>query len=339
MEKKLDTENASATKKKISKKKLALLIGIAAAAVIAGVILAIILSGGRNGENNVVEGDGQYVDIATVNYYNGVVEPQQTWDIQKDAERQVAEIYVKVGDTVTVGQELFAYDTSALSMQVRQAQLELDGIKNEIDGYNSQINELTEQRANAPAEQQLEYTMQIQELQNNQKQAQLNQQMKQLEIDNLNKSAGSSVVTSTMDGVVKQINDGYSMENPVFMTILATGSCQVKGTVDEQNVWTLSEGMAVRVHSRVDEEKIWNGTITKIDTENTATQQNDFYYGGGMPAEQATKYYFYVALTTTDSLLLGQHVYIEPIFEEPAVMMDLPPEEITDEAVAGGEQQ
>jgi len=259
---------------------------------------------------------GQYIDVETFNYYSGVIEPQKTWEIQKDASREIAQVYVAVGDAVTTGQQLFAYDTSDTEMQLQQAQLELDGIKNEIDGYASQIQELTNLRSETADEAtKLGYTEQINEASISRRQAELNLQTKQLEIENLRKSAENAVVTSTMDGVVKQINANAGYDQTAYMTILATGAYQVKATVDELNVSSLYEGMAVKIHSRVDASRVWDGTITKIDTENTANNNNqgDYFYGGGNPENQATKYYFYVSLTTSDELLLGQHVFVEPI--------------------------
>ena len=155
-------------------------------------------------------------------------------------------------------------------------------------------------------------------MQNARGQAELNLQMKQMEIDNLQKSIDNAVVTSTMEGVVKQINSNSADPSQPFMTILAAGAYQVKGTVDEMNVWTLYEGMPVNIRSRVDEDQVWSGTITKIDTENTVSSTQDTYYGdyGGTSENQATKYNFYVALNTDEQLLLGQHVYIEPVYDE-----------------------
>ena len=46
-----------------------------------------------------------------------------------------------------------------------------------------------------------------------------------------------------------------------FMTILQTGEYRIKGSIDEQNVWMLSEGQEVVIRSRVDSTKTWSGTI------------------------------------------------------------------------------
>lgn len=310
------TKNTVPAKK--SRKKIILPVIIAVA------VLALAAAGaklaGLFDRHSPVPADPEYVNVETFNYYSGVVEPQKTWDIQKDGSREVAEIYVSVGDAVTTGQKLFAYDTSDTEMALRQAQLELDGISNEIDGYAGQIRELTQLRSETADEAtRLGYTEQINEMEIGRRQAQLNYQTKQLEIENIRKGLDNAVVTSTMDGVVKQISNGSGYEQTAFMTILATGAYQIKATVDELNVSSLYEGMAVRVHSRADSSKIWDGTVTKIDTENTAESGNggDFYYGGyyGGDDNRATKYYFYVSLSTSDDLLLGQHVYVEPILD------------------------
>ncbi|MBR3392014.1 MAG: efflux RND transporter periplasmic adaptor subunit [Firmicutes bacterium] len=304
-------------KQKNKKKRLLIIIVALAVLILAGLLLRHFLSGGQ-GPGEAGMDEAEYVEVASRNYFNGVIEPQRTWDIQKDAVREINQIYVTVGQSVSPGQNLFSYKTDELAMQLKQAQLELNGIKNEIDGYGAQISELTGQRAAAPAEQQLEYTIQIQEMQNARGQAELNLQMKQMEIDNLQKSIDNAVVTSTMEGVVKQINSNSADPSQPFMTILAAGAYQVKGTVDEMNVWTLYEGMPVNIRSRVDEDQVWSGTITKIDTENTVSSAQDMYYGdyGGTSENQATKYNFYVALNTDEQLLLGQHVYIEPVYDE-----------------------
>lgn len=303
-------------KQKNKKKRIIIIAAAVAVLALAAALLSHFLSGGP--APGAGEGEAEYVDVPSVNYFNGVIEPQRTWDIQKDAGREIDQIYVTVGQRVSPGQNLFSYKTDELAMELKQAQLELNGIKNEIDGYGAQISELTGQRAAAPAEQQLEYTIQIQEMQNSRGQAELNLQMKQMEIENLQKSIDNAVVTSTMEGVVKQINSNSTDPNQPFMTVLASGAYQVKGTVDEMNVWTLYEGMAVNIRSRADENQVWSGTVTKIDTENSVSTSQYAYYGdyGGTSENQATKYNFYVALNTEDQLLLGQHVYIEPIYDE-----------------------
>ena len=93
------------------------------------------------------------------------------------------------------------------------------------------------------------------------------------------------------------------------MTILATGSFRIKGTVNEQNMSAVIEGQSVLVHSRVNED-VWRGTMTAVDLENPEKNENNYYVSSDS-MDNSTNYPFYVELENADGLMLGQHVYIE----------------------------
>ena len=127
---------------------------------------------------------------------------------------------------------------------------------------------------------------------------------------------------SEIAGVVKSINNddssagaysGDSSDNS-FLTVLATGDFRVKGQINEQNMsdGSITEGSQVIVHSRVDENQTWTGTVTKIDRENARTGSNNVYSSSGDGMTQSSNYPFYVQLDGTNGLMLGQHVYVEP---------------------------
>jgi len=257
------------------------------------------------------------------NRFAGMVEPQDSWNVNLDTSRTIKEVYVKVGDNVNEKDKLFAYDTSDLTLQLQQAKLELESIANQMDTYNQQIVTLTAERDKATTDDaKFDYTTQIQTVQMNLKQQQYDQAGKNADIKKINKQISDSVITSKITGVVKTINKtttDTSGNAQSYMTILATGEYQVKGLVNEQNVGQISEGEAVLVHSRVDDSVLWKGTITKVDTQ--SAQSNGSSSGGVMTAgatsstesvSQSSEYPFYVNLESTDGLLLGQHVYIEP---------------------------
>lgn len=308
----------------MSKKKkiiLAVVIVIIAAALAVGFFLKARLG------NSKGSGDAAYVEsvqsmtgavnAGSQNRYMGVVESQDTWDINLNADQTVKQILVSVGDEVQEGTPLFEYKTDDLSLQIAQAKLELESIANQITDYNNQIKTLTAEKNAASKDEQFNYTVQIQSLQTSIKQAEYEQQSKKLEIQKMEDTMSQSTVTSKINGVVKSINEGgetdqYGNAQP-FMSILTTGDYRVKGTVNETNVYNLSEGQAVILRSRVDENKTWNGTIEKIDTENkdTGNNSNVMYSDGSDSDSQSTKYPFYVKLDTADGLMLGQHLYIE----------------------------
>ena len=308
----------------MSKKKkiiLAVVIVAAVAAVAVGFFLKDRLGNSKSG------GDAAYVEsvqsmtgavnAGSQNRYMGVVESQDTWDITLSSDQTVKQIFVAVGDEVQEGTPLFEYKTDDLSLQIAQAKLELESIGNQITDYNNQIKTLTAEKNAASKDEQFNYTVQIQSLQTSIKQSEYEQQSKKLEIQKMEDTMSQSTVTSKINGVVKSINengdsDQYGNTQP-FMSILTTGDYRVKGTVNETNVYNLSEGQAVILRSRVDDTKTWSGTIEKIDTENKDTDNNSgvMYSDGSNSDNQSTKYPFYVKLDSADGLMLGQHLYVE----------------------------
>jgi HlyD family secretion protein len=218
-----------------------------------------------------------------------------------------------------VGTPLFTYDTKDLAAKKESATLELESLNNTLFGYDAQIEQLNKEKKEASKDQQLDYTLQIQQVQTQQKQTQYDVATKKAEIEKYDESIKNATVNSTMVGVVKKINENQSADtaDSAFMTIVATGDYRVKGTIDEQSFLNsgLAEGQAVIVRSRVDESKTWQGTISKVDTENPQTDNsNSGMYDDGNSEQKASKYNFYVQLTGTGDMLLGQHVYVEPDF-------------------------
>ena len=306
------------------KKKKWIIISAAAAVIAAAVICFFVWrpAGGAGDADIYVESVAAILGYQTGSpgMFAGKVESQKILEIRKDTEREIQEIFVKPGDTVSKGMPLFAYDTEALEMQKQQAALDAESIDNDIAGYQSQIAALKAEKAAAPSDRQLEYTMQIQTLETSIKQAEYDKRQKMAEIDQHQKAIEQSTVTAGMDGVVREINetisyDAYGNERP-FMTVMATGSYRVQGAIDEQSLGLggLSEGQAVIVRSRVDEDMTWTGTVTEIDTEKESTEAGNMNTYDDSMSESATKYPFYVELDSTQGLLLGQHVLIEPDF-------------------------
>ncbi len=247
--------------------------------------------------------------------YSGVVEAQETWDVNKDSEREIKEVFVKEGDTVEEGTPLFEYDMDEVQGEIQQAQLELEGMQNDITNLQNQINQLSREKNSAAESERFEYTADIQEKQNTIKQTEYNIESKKAEIQKKQESMEKAVVTSKIAGVVKAINESgtdMSGEAAAYMTVLAVGDYRVKGTVSETNVQFLSEEQPVILRSRVNEEQTWNGTISKIDTQNEEKSDNDMYMmDSGSGTEKATKYPFYITLESTEGLMMGQHLFIE----------------------------
>lgn len=310
-------------------KKKKIIIGIvavivAAAAVVTAVIVIRTKSGSGDSKVSVYAdkvSDVMYQNTLSVTKFTGMVEAADTLEIKKDAEKTVKEVLVSEGDTVEVGTPLFTYDVEDLTDKRDSAKLELESLNNDLEGYNAQIDQLTSEKKEASKEQQLDYTLQIQQVQTQQKQCQYNITSKQAEIKKYDDSINNATVNSTMAGLVKKINNDNSSvddagQSDAFMTIISTGDYRVKGKIDEQTYYNsgLAEGMSVIVRSRVDDEKTWLGTISKIDTDNpqTTSNNNGMVSSDSQNSESATNYYFYVQLADASDMLLGQHVFVEP---------------------------
>lgn len=271
-------------------------------------------------------------DIAGLNTgatprFSGVVEPQKTYEVQKDSSKTVAEIFVKEGDQVTVGDALFRYDTDEMQMQLDQAKLDLESISNRITTLKNQKSDLEAEKKKASKDEQYSYTVQIQAVELQIKTEEYNSDVKKQEISQMQDSLNNAQVYSEADGTVKEINENPSTDasgqQKPFISILSSEEFRIKGTISELNVGSLFQGQAVTVHSRVDD-SVWSGTIETIETEPAKNDNsNSMYYGGMNSGEQSSKYNFYVTLSSRDGLILGQHVYIQPDLGTDAVLEGL----------------
>lgn len=247
----------------------------------------------------------------TSNRFSGVVESQETLDINSDASKKVTEIYVQAGQEVHQGDSLFTYDVSEASTSIDQKRLDIEAQNNEIVAQQNIITDYNESMKTADADQKVEIQAQINNANFAIRQAQNTIKSTQTEIDQLNKQIENATVTSTIDGIIKEVNPdgGYdSMGNQKpFISITQTGEYRVKGTLSEMGM--ISEGSSVIVRSRLNEDQMWKGTVTNVDTE-PQTNTSSVYYGSDS-GESASKYPFYVTLENNDGLMLGQHVFIE----------------------------
>jgi len=266
------------------------------------------------------------MNTGAVPRYSGIVEPQKVTKVNKDESKTVAQVLVAEGDEVHIGDPLFAYDTDEMQLSLKQAELELEGISNQISTMQNQKATLEDLKKKAGEDEQYSYTVQIQSVELQIKNEEYNSSVKKNEIDKLNDSLQNAQVLSEAEGIIQEINitpktDASGQPAP-FISILSSGEFLIKGTVSELNINTLYEGQMVVVHSRVDEEQTWTGTVESIDREPSQDQNNNMYYGMDS-GEKSSKYNFYVALNSLDGLLLGQHVYIEPDTGDSAVKTGL----------------
>ena len=253
--------------------------------------------------------------IAPDDRFAGIVVSENVAEVNRDSDKTIKELLVKAGDDVKKDQVLFSYDTEQLQLTLDKQRLEQEQLEASIENYQRQIADLEKQRKKVKESAQLQYTVQIQSLQVDLKEAELNLQAKEREITKSEDVLDNAEVKSPVDGRVQVINesgtDNQGRPAP-YITIQQSGAYRVKGTLGELQRGGIMEGSRMRIASRTDESIYWLGTVSLVDYENpTQENQNNMYYG--MSTDEMTtssKYPFYIELDGTEGLILGQHVYI-----------------------------
>lgn len=254
--------------------------------------------------------------IAPGDRFGGLVVSENVCEIEKDADKTIAELLVRAGDDVTEGQELFSYDTDQLQLTLDKQRLELEQLQASIENYKDQIADLERDRNRASANSKLQYTIQIQTMQVDLKEAELNLAAKEKEVAQSESILENATVVSPVTGRVQSVSengmDNYGNPLP-YITIQQAGSYRIKGIIGELQLGSITEGTQIKITSRTDESQFWTGAVSLVDYENPSQGSDyDMYYGmGSDEMTSSSKYPFYVELDSTDGLLLGQHVYME----------------------------
>ena len=292
------------------KKKTKIIILISACILIAVIGIYFLFPKESNNLNIYVQKVSTIIGSSyTENRYSGVVESSETVDINQDGNKSITDMYVEAGQKVSKGDKLFSYDTTEASNSIAQKKLDIEAQNNEIQAQNNTIADYKAELNKGGDK--VEIQARINDASFAIRQAQNTIKATQTEIDQLNKQIENSTVLSTIDGIIKEVNkDGGTDESgnqKPLVSITQTTDFRVKGSISEMG--TISEGTSVIVRSRVNEDQIYKGTVTKVETDPQSNSNNNFY--GADSSESASKYPFYVSLDNNKGLMLGQHVYIE----------------------------
>lgn len=256
--------------------------------------------------------------------FSGVVEAQKAIDINKIADKKVAELFVKAGDQVKAKSQLFRYDVSEAQKEIDTINLDIEEQNAIIAAKEKEIADLQSQLENASENNRLDIQTSISEAQNAVRQAQYEIQYKQISIADKQKEIDNAIVLAPAAGTIKAINENQTSENGQtlpYIQISQSGDFVVRGKVDESSIQSMKVGQKMLVRSRKDETKTWTGKISEIKLEPDNSQNRDMPVGQNASGESQSKYPFYVALDSSKGLMLGQHVFIE-IASESTVVKD-----------------
>lgn len=259
--------------------------------------------------------------IAPTDRFSGIVVSESVTEIKKDSDKVIDQVYVKQGDDVKEGQQLFSYDTEQLQLTLDKQRLEAEQLQSSIESYTEQITQLEKDRDRTwSSSDKLKYTLQIQTNQIDLKESELKLKTKQSEVQKSEHLLANAVVTSPVDGRITSLGDDQTDENgnpKPYITIQQTGTLRVKGTLNEMQRGAVQEGNRIRIESRVDPSAVWTGTVTLVDYENPNQSSGNRYMSSSSDdMSNSTKYPFYVELDSSDGMLLGEHVYLSVEQEE-----------------------
>lgn len=122
-------------------------------AVVLGIVVAVgAVVGGIFGYKSY-QNDNLVAEVQPVSYINwgywgdeetsyGMVTNDSSQEIYLDSARNIKQIYVEEGDSVSVGDPLMAYDTTELNIEIERKKLEINTIENNIAIANNKLDNL-----------------------------------------------------------------------------------------------------------------------------------------------------------------------------------------------------
>lgn len=251
--------------------------------------------------------------IALNDKFAGVVVSENATKVSRDYSRTVSMLYVSEGQDVRKGDVLFTYDSEALELEVDKQKLELERLQQSSTTLKTQITQLKNDMKKASKDDQLNYTINIQEKEAALKENEYNITLKKREIAQTQSTLSNAQVTAPISGRIISISKEDYDNDGAYITIQQAGTYRVKASLNELNRGMIFEGTQMRITSRNNDGMSWEGVVSLIDTEGGSTGNSDQGYYGPAPDEYSstTKYPFYVELKNAEGLMLGQHVFVE----------------------------
>lgn len=243
-----------------------------------------------------------------INRFSGIIEPKSEEKYTIDPSKKITEIYVKDGQKVNEGDILFSYDASSATNSISSNNLDIEELQQNIGALNNEINALKQQLNVSDADQKYQIDQQISDKSLELRQREYDIQTKTNENAQLQQEVDRSQIKTAISGFVKIEDAGQQGDENAgqVITIVQSDHFMVKGSLDETAFNSLKAEDPVIVRSKLDQQQFWFGKVTEIKEKQEAANE------GNGNTEKASRYPFYVSLEANPSLILGQHVYVEP---------------------------
>lgn len=142
--------------------------------------------------------------------FSGIVTSGNVTAVKRQDGRQIANVAVKKGDQVTAGQLLFTYDADSTRNDLERENLELQQLQNTISAKTAEKNQLLADKKKAKADEQLDYTLKIQDADTDLREAQYNLSLKQKEISKTQSLLSDLSVSAPISGTVTHVGSTSS---------------------------------------------------------------------------------------------------------------------------------
>lgn len=177
---------------------------------------------------------------------------------------EIAEVFVKEGDSVKKGTKLLRYENKQLELDKKQNELQLKSLYLDMDNMKEKHQEIDKQVKEDKENEMLKDEHDQVELQIQQTNIELEQTL--LQKDNIDQQMNELIVKSDIEGTVVTINEqtapgSESLQQMPLMQIGSLDNLAVEGLISEYDTLKIKEGQPVELTSDAVADKSWKGKV------------------------------------------------------------------------------
>ncbi|WML46162.1 efflux RND transporter periplasmic adaptor subunit [Neobacillus sp. PS3-40] len=243
----------------------------------------------------------------------GQVSPTSEENIYFDPSKgEIEKIYIKVGQTVKKGENLYKVSNKDLDTQEKQGIISRDKALVQINYYKDRMTNLkikmNKEKTRSPLVNMDSLDEQLKEFEYQQKLATLDYQVSKETIESIKKKQEDLYIKSSMDGTVTHIEkDPRSNPNMPFINIIDHSS-NIEGFLTEFEVVHVKQGQHVELRAKAIANRKWTGKISSVYD----TPVHSDVMSSNNQQSSISKYPFTITLTEKDSTLKnGLHMEAE----------------------------
>lgn len=275
--------------------------------------------------------------LASSTLLSGTVKALSEEYIYFDASKGThATVSVKVGDKVTKGQQLVQYNTSVQQAAYDSAVRNLNKIGRQINHlktygvpaattetvHDEETGETSTTTVQPSAQQNANYTQQLQDLNDAYADA-------QAEVNKAQAALNDMIVVSGVSGTVVEANndiDPSAKNSQTLVHVASEGQLQVRGSLTEHDLKNIKVGEVVKIKSKVYADQEWTGKISYVSNYPTdaSAASNAMSSSGAGSTSTASTYDYKVDITSPlNELKQGFSVSVEVVNDAKHILLPL----------------